>query len=301
MAMNPHLPLQVGNYLMKGVIGGGGQGIVALAQEKRTGKQVAIKFLRPDMNENEMYRVRFAIEIEALRRMKGHPHLVKFIEAGEISGQPYYVMEYLPHGTLKQRIVAGPVSPRRAAKIALTLARTVADIHAKGILVRDISPTNVLRKGRTFKIADLGLAKLMDNLDSPTELYAPIGNYNMMPPEFAISGTRYASPAGDVFQIGVILASLLLGHSPFRQTRTTPEEVRDQELLLPITAYIDVPLSLLAVLKKALAWKASERYATAAELALDLRRWLQDKATTAEPRLSRVFQVLRQISLTLLV
>jgi serine/threonine protein kinase len=276
------LPAEVAGHRIEAILGEGGQGVACLGRHKATGRLAAIKLLLAQHAADEVYRYRFAAEVEALYRVKGQPNVVRIFTDGEENGIPYYVMEYMPSGNLRTFLGNSLLPPRTAVRLVLPLARAMAFIHARGVLIRDVSLENLLvGPGGVVKMADLGLAKLTDRLDSPTMLYHPMGRLEYMPCELADGRARYVTPACDCFELGVVLARVLIGRVPFTNSRRSLDEVLDSEVLPP-DDFRGVPMTLYAVLKKCLARREAARYASAGMLAQDLQRWLDGKPTSAE-------------------
>ena len=261
-------------------IGRGGYGAVYEAYDERLERWVAIKLLRPDLAQNAEQRKRFVRDAVAASRLK-HDHVVTVYKAGESRDWVYYVMEYLPEGTLADRLrETSSVSSREAARIVRHIALGVHGLHEAGFIHRDIKPSNVLFDSMTerFKIADFGLAR--EIADGGTIERGRAGTPAYMSPE------HYRTPSqvderSDVFSIGVVLYQLLTGSRPFVGS---PEQLESQILngdpsfpqLSP-----PVPKDLQSVALKCMAKEPARRYQTAAKLADDLQRWLEGEPVVA--------------------
>src|SRR5216110_2115800 len=164
----------LGPYRIAGVIGEGGMGVVYRARDTRLGRDVAIKVLTHVATEDRERLQRFEQEARATG-MLNHPNLLTIYDVGHDASGAYIVSELLEGETLRDRLVRGPLAPRRAVDAALQVAQGLAAAHEKGIIHRDLKPENIFltRDGRA-KILDFGLAKLSrpeegaSNSDSPT-------------------------------------------------------------------------------------------------------------------------------------
>ena len=143
-----------------------------------------------------------------------HPNIVTVYEVGEQEGHHFIAMEYLNGPSLRARLAGGPVAPLEAAHILASLAEALDSAHAQGILHRDVKPDNVilLPDGRV-KLADFGVARQIDDA-TLTQAGAPIGSPAYMSPE-QVRGEA-ASPASDLWSLGVLLYEMLAGSLPFR-------------------------------------------------------------------------------------
>jgi serine/threonine protein kinase len=181
---------------------------VWLAHDDKLDRPVALKLLAPHAD-----RRRFEREARAAAALS-HPNVERIYEYGEERGRPYMALEYLPGGSLEERLRPGrPVADGEAASIAGEVAAGLAHAHAQGLVHRDLKPANVLfdAEGRP-KIADFGIARLA-GADTVTEAGTVMGTAGYISPEQASGGE--ASAASDVYSFGVILFRLLTGRLPF--------------------------------------------------------------------------------------
>jgi len=197
-----------GRYRLAEQLGHGGMSEVWLAEDKQLERPVALKLLAPHADHR-----RFEREARAAAALS-HPNLERIYEYGEDQGRPYMALEYLPGGTLEERLATGrPIPDEKTASIAADLAAGLAHAHAQGLVHRDLKPANVLfdAEGRA-KIADFGIARLA-GADTFTEDGTVLGTAGYISPEQAAGDP--ATPASDVYSFGVILFRLLTGRLPF--------------------------------------------------------------------------------------
>ena len=156
-------------------------------------------------------RVRFRAEAEAAARLQ-HPHIVQIYEVGEHEGRPFCVLEYVSGGSLAQRLARAPLTPLRAAELAVTLARAMHDAHEAGIVHRDLKPANVLlAEDDVPKITDFGLAKRLDIQTDFTVSGAILGTPGYRAPEQARGRPGGITAATDTYALGAILYECLTG------------------------------------------------------------------------------------------
>ncbi len=212
---------------------------------------------------------------------------------GEADGWFFLVLEYLPGGTLKQRL-AEPLPPRIAAWLVETIARAVGYLHGRGLLHLDLKPSNILLDCEpnapwdrvTPKIADFGLALSDgDAVASEMSLAGIRGTPSYMAPEQAAESRAGIGAAADIHALGAILYELLTGRPPFQGTSTleTLDQVRGQNPVSPRRLNPKIPRDLETITLKCLEKNPSRRYASAEALADDLNRLLAGRPIQARP------------------
>ncbi|HET7478521.1 MAG TPA: Stk1 family PASTA domain-containing Ser/Thr kinase [Rubrobacteraceae bacterium] len=260
-------------YTLLDRLGSGGMAEVYLAHDEVLDRDVALKALREQYADDDSFVERFRREARNAASLS-HPNIVQVYDQGRAENGTYYMaMEYVPGGTLKDRIVEhGALEPREAAGLAAQVAEALAVAHDRGIVHRDIKPQNVLMtpSGET-KVADFGIARAA-SATVMTQTNLVLGTAGYMAPEQAAG--EEVSPATDLYSLGVVLYEMLTGALPYEAD--TPLAVAMKHVNAPLQhprdANPEVPQELDAVVVRLLAKDPSERYASARELARDLRR-----------------------------
>jgi eukaryotic-like serine/threonine-protein kinase len=261
----------------------GGMGVVYRARQLAANRIVALKMLvRGDLTAPEDV-VRFRKEPEAVARLQ-HAHVVQIYEVGEHDGHPYFSMEFLAGGSLDAKLGGNPQPPAWAAQLVMNLAQAIAAAHAGGIVHRDLKPSNVLfTTDGAAKIIDFGLAKRLDLDSGQTKTGSAVGTPSYMAPEQAAGDLQAVGPMVDVYALGAVLYEVLTGRPPFRGSSPleTMEQVRSGELLPPARLQPGIPRDLETICLKCLEKDPAKRYARAADVAEDLRRFLACKPIRA--------------------
>jgi serine/threonine-protein kinase len=278
-----HLP-RVPGYEVQAVLGSGGMGVVYKAQCLRLNRPVALKMLLAGAYAGRHERTRFQREAEAVAALR-HPHVVQVYEVGELDGRPYYTMEFLEGGSLAEGLAGVPKPAPCAVGLLATLADAVGFAHDHGIIHRDLKPANVLLTADgTPKITDFGIARRINGPEF-TATGARIGTPSYMAPEQATGPARAVGPAVDVYALGAILYEILTGRPPFRaeSAAETERQVIAEEPVPPSRLNAQVPRDLETICLKCLHKAPARRYASARELADDLRRFLDGAPIRARP------------------
>ena len=295
------LPTVLG-YNLLGEVGRGGFGVVYRAEQTGLKRVVALKVLRGGAVADDAEVARFRAEAQAVARLQ-HPHIVQVYEVGECAAGdggtlPFFALEYVEGGTLGDRLDGTPQPPREAALLIEKLARAVHHAHEQGILHRDLKPTNILMTTDcTPKITDFGLAKRIDG-EGQSASGAIVGTPCYMAPEQASGRKQRATPAVDVYSLGSIFYEMLTGRPPFRAATAleTVVQVVNDDAVSVRRLNPAVPRDLATICRKCLSKEPSRRYATAAALADDLRRYLDGVPILARPatRTERVWRWCRR-------
>ncbi len=278
------LPLaRLGEYEILREIARGGMGVVYQARHIRLNRLVALKMIRGGEFADDDDRQRFDTEASAIAQLQ-HPNIVALYDVGMHDGQPYLAMEFIDGVSLSQRVALGPIASRRAAGYLEEMARAVHFAHGRGILHRDLKPANVLidEQGNP-KLTDFGLAKWMGvGSSGQTRTGAVLGTPSYMSPEQA-AGRKDLGPASDVYSLGAILYELLTGHPPFQGETpiATLNQVAQKDPLPPRLVNPSVEREVETICLKCLEKDPRRRYGSAADLADDLRRYLDGEPIAA--------------------
>jgi WD40 repeat protein/tRNA A-37 threonylcarbamoyl transferase component Bud32 len=286
----------VPGYEILGALGQGGMGVVYKARQEALGRVVALKMILHAEHAGPDARQRFQAEAEAVARLQ-HPHIVQVYEVGEHHGLPFFSLEYCPGGSLADQLDGIPWEPARAAALVQTLARAMHAAHQAQVIHRDLKPANVLlAEGGTPKVTDFGLAKRLD-IQGATQTGAVVGTPSYMAPEQA-GGHKDVGPAADTYALGAILYELLTGRPPFKAATPldTLLQVLSEEPVAVRRLQPGVPRDLETICHKCLEREARKRYASALDLADDLRRWEAGEPIRARPvgRLERAWKWARR-------
>ena len=258
--------LILGRYRPLRPLGSGGMGHVWLARDDRTGLDGALKMV-PREGKAAARAEREARAAAALR----HPRCQRIYALARDPGHVYIAYEYIPGRTLRQALAAGALSDEQAVEVAAQLLEALAHAHIRGIVHRDVKPSNVLlaeTAGVDVRLLDFGLAQKAE-FDTLTAMGDVPGTLAYVSPERLLG--KPATPAADIWAVGVILWEALAGRHPFRGT-TMSETTRRIEAGSPPLESVrpDLPAALCAAVGRALALNPARR-PDARELAADLR------------------------------
>ncbi len=270
-------------FVVLGELGRGAMGVVFEARQQGLNRPVALKVIQAWAYADPAVAARFRAEAETAGRFQ-HPHIIQVFEVGEHDGQGYLVLEYAAGGSLLQRLAREPMEPREAAALIETLARAVDYAHRRGIVHRDLKPANVvLTEDGLPKITDFGLAKLLEQDAGLTRSGDILGTPSYMAPEQVRGLPGDVSPATDVYALGAILYEALTGRPPFQGSSplSTLDQVVERAPLPPGRLRSQTPRELETVCLKCLEKEPRRRYVTAADLADDLRRFLEGRPVLA--------------------
>jgi WD40 repeat protein/tRNA A-37 threonylcarbamoyl transferase component Bud32 len=265
-------------------LGRGGMGVVYKARQVRLNRLVALKMILAGGHAGSAERERFRTEAEAIARLR-HSHIVQVHEIGEHEGMAFLSLEFCPGGSLAARLRGTPLVPAEAATLVETLAGAVQAAHDKSVLHRDLKPANVLlAEDGSPRISDFGLAKKTDEAGQTTA-GAILGTPSYMAPEQARGRNQAVGPAADVYALGAILYECLTGRPPFQAATAleTLAQVASQDPVPPTRLQPGVPRDLETICLKCLHKEPGKRYARAADLAEDLRRYRTGEPIRARP------------------
>jgi eukaryotic-like serine/threonine-protein kinase len=289
-ATGPSAPLdgrcpQVPGYEVQAMLGRGGMGVVYKARHLRLNRIVALKMLLTGAYAGPRERARFQREAEAVANLR-HPSIVQVYDVGDHDGCPYFTMELLEGGSLAQSLAGTPQPVQQAATLLITLAEAVQVAHQAGIVHRDLKPANLLLTAEgTPKVADFGLARHFDGGPALTASGARVGTPSYMAPEQVTGKAGAIGPATDIYALGAMLYEMLTGRPPFRgeTAADTERQVVRDEPVSPSRLNTKVPRDLETICLKCLSKEPQRRYASAAALADDLRRFGEGRQIQARP------------------
>ncbi len=302
----------IGKYQLQRIVGGGSFGIVYLAIDTVLDRPVAIKLPRLEVLLDEAKRARFTQEAETAARLE-HPGIVRVYEAGLAGPEPFIAMAYGDGPNLAEWMVANQHAHSWQALAALVaeIALAVDHAHQHGVLHRDLKPANILMVQRTAPVAlqlqeeltslgrlpmltDFGLARFLGEEGGDTRSSVLLGTPLYVAPEQLVGAKARSrclpTPAVDIYSLGVILFELLTDQTPLDgdDYLQVIESVRVQKPVRLRTLRPDFPKSLETICAKCLEKQPEHRYRTAAELAEDLERSVND--SSIEGRLPSVWQ-----------
>ncbi|HJQ36662.1 MAG TPA: serine/threonine-protein kinase, partial [Thermoanaerobaculia bacterium] len=278
---------RIAQYSIIERIGAGGMGEVYKACDTRLGRYAALKLLPPSVTADEERVRRFVREAKSASALT-HPNIVTIYDAdrADSGGTPtwYIAMELVDGETLRMRLRRGGVDFATAASLVAQTADALAKAHSHGIVHRDLKPENIMVTADGFaKVLDFGLAKLIESGDASLDagLTADgviVGTISYMSPEQIRGGAVDAR--SDVFALGCVLYELVSLRRPYAAPSARESLHRT---LFDDPARIDAPSELQCVIDRCLRKRPEERYASAKELASDLRRFLRRLEREAEP------------------
>jgi serine/threonine protein kinase len=290
--------LQIGQYEILEEIGRGGMGVVYKARHLGLKREVALKTILAGQFASPEDRSRFHAEAVAAAKLS-HPGIVPIFEVGDAEGQPFFSMPLIAGHSLAQQIRSGPISPQSAARLLVKIATAVSYAHAHGVIHRDLKPGNILLamgeesgeipaglglESCEPKITDFGLAKRLGDGDNLTTTGQILGTPSYMPPEQASGRRHEVGPAADIYALGAILYAMLTGRAPFVSENPVEVilQVIEREPPLPSSLRPGVPRELEWICLKCLEKSPQARYASAADLAADLHRYLRHEPPLAQ-------------------
>ncbi|RKT09810.1 serine/threonine protein kinase [Streptomyces sp. 1114.5] len=204
-------PREIGGYLLEGRLGAGGMGVVYRARSV-SGRQVAVKVIRPELAADAEFRARFRQEVAAARKVSG-AFTAPVLDADADAPAPWLVTLFIAGPSLGERVSGqGPLTPPEVRRLAAGLAEALREIHRAGLVHRDLKPGNVLLAEDGPRVIDFGIAKAAGETQL-TSTGVAVGTPPFMAPEQFRSGT--ATAATDVFALGSVLAFAATGHGPF--------------------------------------------------------------------------------------
>jgi eukaryotic-like serine/threonine-protein kinase len=286
-------PEKIGHYRILHLLGEGGMGSVYLAEQENPHRIVALKVIKPGFVSADLLR-RFEQEGNALGRLQ-HPGIAQIYEAGMADSgfgpQPYFAMEYIAGQTLIEYVEEQRLDVRARLELMAKVCDAMNHAHQRGIIHRDLKPGNILvdETGQP-KILDFGVARVADSevgMTRQTDLGQLLGTLQYMSPEQVQPDPAELDIRSDVYALGVIMYELLAGRLPHDMKQMAlPEIVQTIRDVDPISLGSIKRIyrgDIETIVAKALEKDKTRRYASAAELAADIRRYLADQPIVARP------------------
>jgi tetratricopeptide (TPR) repeat protein len=290
----PGEPPRIPGFLIERELGRGSMSVVYRARQPSLDRLVALKVVRSGPAAGSREYARWLREGRSFSLLR-HENVVRLYDVGEAGGWLYLVLEYVPGGTLNERLDA-PYAARDAARLLESIAGAVEAIHGAGLLHLDLKPSNILmdaphgaaRERATPRVGDFGVAYLWDDPDATANSLGPVGPVGTpryMAPEQVGAGREKLGPAADVYGLGALLYHVITGRPPFvaPSVAETLEQVRHQEPVPPRRLNPAIHRDLETICLKCLEKEPGQRYASARAMADDLRRFLDGVAIAARP------------------
>ena len=271
---------QIGSYKILSLLGAGGMGEVYLAQDTTLDRQVALKFLPDELQQDTTARKRFLREAKSAAALD-HPFICHIHEMGETEGKFFIAMEYVQGETLQDKLDQGPLPLSDALEKATEIAEALEAAHKKEIVHRDLKPSNImLTPEGHVKVMDFGLAKRVTPVEGQeeeittklTQQGSTLGTVPYMSPE-QIRG-QAVDTQSDIFSFGIVLFEMLTGVHPFKKASSldTASSILREEPS-PLSDYVpELPEVLQHTVQKMLAKRVEDRCQSAVEVRIDLEQ-----------------------------
>ncbi|UCE41739.1 MAG: protein kinase [Candidatus Aminicenantes bacterium] len=261
-----------GKYKIIEVVGKGGMGIVYKAEDTKLKRNVALKFLPPELTLDKEAKDRFVLEAQAAAALS-HPNICTIHEIDEEKGKSFIAMEYVEGKSLKNKIDKGPIAIEEAVDITIQVAEGMEQAHKKGIIHRDIKSANIMVTDTgQAKIMDFGLAKVKGGTLLTRE-GTTLGTVAYMSPEQARG--EEVDHRTDIWSLGIVLYEMLSGQLPFigdREASILYSVVHEEAK--PVTAWNpDIPSELRQIIDRAMKKKPEARYTSTADVLEDLQKY----------------------------
>ena len=263
---------RIGNrYIVRKSIGEGGMADVYLAYDAIQKREVAIKVLRGELNEDPINLQRFQRKASAITNLS-HPNIVEVYDVGETNKKNYIVMEYVPGKTLKQLIKQrGAINTTEAINIMKQLVSATAHAHHNDIIHRDIKSQNVLIKDDgTVKLSDFGIASTGDSNQQLTQTDTVMGSVHYLAPELARG--KPATVQSDIYSLGIVFFEMLTGDVPFHADTAVQIALKHMHDDIPSVRAFNpnIPQSVENIILRATAKEPEQRYGSADSMYDDL-------------------------------
>ncbi|MGH9748224.1 MAG: protein kinase domain-containing protein [Candidatus Acidiferrales bacterium] len=279
----------VSRYLILEKIGAGGMGVVYRAHDERLDRDVALKVLPPGIFRDEAARKRFRKEALALSKLN-HPNIATIHDFDSQDGVDFLVMEFISGTTLSHKLRNEGLSEKDVAALGLQIASALEEAHEHGIVHRDLKPGNILVTSKNqIKILDFGLAVLLRPADaadvtlSDSDVTGISGTLPYMAPEQLLG--KSADIRSDIYAVGTILFEMATGSRPFDEKLSTAlsNDIIYKQPPRPTALRHNLSARLEEIILKCLEKEPNDRYQSAKELAVDLRRLSSPSTGVVQP------------------
>ena len=283
----------IGHYHLLEEIGGGGMGVVYKAEDTKLGRLVALKFLPENLATDPLALERFRREARAASALN-HPNICTIYDLEEFGRRQFIAMEYLEGRTFRDLIGGRALESDEIAKLGTQIAEALSAAHSKGVVHRDVKPGNIMVTDLGLvKVLDFGLAKLLrpvgetESVGSLTGSHAVTGTLPYMSPE-QLRG-REVDTRTDIYALGVVLYEMATGRRPFAAGLLSQliDEILNSSPPPPRDVNPKVLTELEGIILKCLEKNPEDRYQTAGEITLALRRMTAPPVTISSPEQDR--------------
>jgi tetratricopeptide (TPR) repeat protein/tRNA A-37 threonylcarbamoyl transferase component Bud32 len=292
-AVPPPLPATIGRYRVIGLLGEGGMGIVYEAEQDQPRRRVALKIIKPGLAVGQRL-LRFKHEAQALGRLQ-HPGIAQIYEASTadtgFGPQPYFAMELIRGLSLQEYAQANSLNIRQRLSLMVKICEAVNHAHLRGLIHRDLKPGNILvdETGQP-KVLDFGVARVTasdEQATRQTDIGQIVGTLAYMSPEQVLADPLELDTRSDVYSLGVILYEQLSGQLPYnvsdRPLHAALQTIREDDPTTLRSINRQYRGDVETIVGKAMEKDKARRYASAADLAADIQRYLEDQPIAARP------------------